>query len=92
MNARDKSKVRRWNCSLEIEMRGIYEKNREDGYVNIIEKSRGRKVKEWGKFNENCGKKNGSDKYTKSYDINERNSLRSCCSLGCVSARIQDGL
>jgi hypothetical protein len=36
-----------------------YEKYRRDRYVNIIEESRGRNVKEWEKFNENCGKKNG---------------------------------
>jgi hypothetical protein len=35
----------------------------------------GRNVKEWAKFNENCGRENGYDKYIKSYVINNRISF-----------------
>jgi hypothetical protein len=42
-----------------------YEKYREDRFINILEESRGRNINDLEKFNENCGKENGSDSYIK---------------------------
>jgi hypothetical protein len=75
MKARDKGKIKIWHDRLKIKMGRKNEKCRKDEYINMIEENRRRDVKEWVKFNENSGRKNDSDKYIKSYDINKRISF-----------------